>query len=155
MTLRALTLIQPWAFAIAHGEKKIENRGWPTGFRGPIAIHAGMRKYCKADLEDLALDIARRSGLASRQVIEGARVLGAVVAVADLTAVCSEARYFSHPSVPCACGPWAVGGQHHFQLANVQPLTEPVPAKGALGLWSLPEAVEAAVRAQLTPEVSR
>jgi len=43
--MRALTLRQPWAWAIVHGQKRIENRPWKPwrdiiGQR--IAIHAGL-----------------------------------------------------------------------------------------------------------------
>lgn len=39
--MKALTLTQPWATLIAIGAKRIETRSWWTGYRGPIAIHAG------------------------------------------------------------------------------------------------------------------
>lgn len=42
VTLRALTIRQPWAWAIIHGGKDIENRSWNTKHRGPLVIHAGM-----------------------------------------------------------------------------------------------------------------
>ena len=47
------------------------------------------------------------------------------------------------------CSAWAAGGQWHWHLANVRPLADPVPCKGALGLWHLSDEVEKAVRAQL------
>lgn len=40
MSLRAVTLTQPWAKLVAIGEKPIETRSWRTHYRGPIAIHA-------------------------------------------------------------------------------------------------------------------
>jgi len=40
-TMRALSVKQPWAWLIVNGYKKIENRNWPTSFRGRIYIHAG------------------------------------------------------------------------------------------------------------------
>lgn len=39
-----LTLHQPWATLIALGAKTVETRGWPTKYRGPIAIHAGLAR---------------------------------------------------------------------------------------------------------------
>lgn len=36
-----------------------------------------------------------------------------------------------------------------MKLANARPLSEPVPCRGMLGLWRLPEEAEKAVRAQL------
>ena len=38
--LFALSIRQPWAFLIADGLKKVENRTWATAFRGVILIHA-------------------------------------------------------------------------------------------------------------------
>jgi hypothetical protein len=38
--MKALTLWQPWASAIAAGLKLIETRHWPTKYRGPLAIAA-------------------------------------------------------------------------------------------------------------------
>lgn len=39
--MRALTLHQPWATAVALGVKTVETRSWATSYRGPLAIHAG------------------------------------------------------------------------------------------------------------------
>lgn len=47
------------------------------------------------------------------------------------------------------CDPWAMSGQFHIELADVRPIPEPVPCRGMLGLWRLPEDVEKAVRGQL------
>ena len=41
--MKALTIKQPWAHLIIHCGKDIENRDWPTRFRGRIAIHASKR----------------------------------------------------------------------------------------------------------------
>ena len=38
----ALSVRQPWAWAIARGHKVIENRDWDTRFRGTLAIHASL-----------------------------------------------------------------------------------------------------------------
>jgi len=49
MKIKALSIRQPWAWAIFHG-KDVENRQWWTSIRGPIAIHAPM----VIDKEDIA-----------------------------------------------------------------------------------------------------
>ncbi len=36
----ALSVRQPWAWAIVEGLKDIENRSWSTKFRGPVLLHA-------------------------------------------------------------------------------------------------------------------
>lgn len=39
----AISIQQPWAWLIVNGFKDIENRDWPTKFRGRILIHAGKK----------------------------------------------------------------------------------------------------------------
>lgn len=41
--MKALTLHQPHATLVALGVKAIETRSWSTPYRGPLAIHAGLR----------------------------------------------------------------------------------------------------------------
>src|SRR3546814_21127441 len=41
--VKAISLWQPWASAIALGHKSIETRHWPTKYRGELAIHAAKR----------------------------------------------------------------------------------------------------------------
>src|SRR3954467_12033635 len=40
---RILSLKQPWAWAVAAGKKKIENRSWTTSYRGTVFIHASSK----------------------------------------------------------------------------------------------------------------
>ncbi|MBP3531309.1 MAG: ASCH domain-containing protein [Thermoguttaceae bacterium] len=47
--LKALTIRAPWAWAIAQGWKRVENRSWSTRFRGRIAIHAAVSKESDGD----------------------------------------------------------------------------------------------------------
>jgi hypothetical protein len=43
-TMRALSVPQPYAWAIVHGDRRVEVRGWRTHHRGPMAIHAGLSR---------------------------------------------------------------------------------------------------------------
>lgn len=45
MKIRALSLWQPHATAIALGIKPYETRGWQTDYRGPLVIHAAKNKF--------------------------------------------------------------------------------------------------------------
>lgn len=38
--MKALSIQQPWAWAIVKRDKRVENRTWPTTYRGPVLIHA-------------------------------------------------------------------------------------------------------------------
>jgi hypothetical protein len=133
--IRALTVRQPWASAIAYGTKRVENRGWslPARFAGKlIAIHAG---------KGHDLDVRLPAGCEWPEV--AAHPLGVVIAVATVTRSCLPWECHGE------CSPWAIKGQDHWHLEDVRPLPEPVPCRGMLGLWRLPEDAEKTVRAQL------
>lgn len=153
MTLRALSVKQPWALAICRG-KDTENRTWETQFRGPVAIHASK---VFDNVSDDTLDwIAEQTGLSFEEAHDQDH-RGAVVAVAEIVGCHLNCGYEGHvfPGMtPVMCSQWAVEGQWHWEIDNIQVLREPVPARGALGLWRLPEDVDEAVRAQLARSVN-
>ena len=144
--IRALSVRQPFAWAIAVGAKPVENRSWGTRYRGLVAIHAS-KAIDRAALDNpLILE-----AIADHEftIDEGPSSLGAVVAIAELCGchqwpAAGECNGRGRP----ACSPWAALDQWHWRLRNVRPLPEPVPCRGKLGLWWLPEAVEKAVRLQ-------
>jgi hypothetical protein len=51
--MRVLTVRQPWAWAIIHGGKDVENRvrNVAGNYRGPVAIHAGLTHADSIDTE--------------------------------------------------------------------------------------------------------
>jgi len=140
--MRGLTVRQPWAWAIVHGGKDVENRSRSLGpYRGEVAIHAGLHV---ADGP-----IIHPTGLWTGTPGKAAWVaLGAVIGVVDLWLV--------HRAALCECGgehcsPWAEPDMWHLGLANPRPLVHPIPWRGAQGLWTVPADLEAAIRAQVTP----
>jgi len=81
--MRVLTIRQPWASLIALGVKTIETRSWDTKYRGPVAIHAGLRK---ADVTEAGMGPWRPLLAPGSECRLAATLpLGAIVAVADLT----------------------------------------------------------------------
>ena len=127
--MKALTVCQPYADMIAAGEKIIENRAWPTAYRGPLAIHAGKsRAWLEADDERERPEMA----------------FGAVVAVAQLVACLPLMYPADGPNWPEAYrhlhtdehanGPWCWILDEVVRIA-------PVPYRGAQGLWEIPAAL--------------
>jgi hypothetical protein len=49
--MRAVSVLQPWAWLIVNGFKPIENRSWSLSYRGPLVIHAG-QQLGQAQLND-------------------------------------------------------------------------------------------------------
>lgn len=130
--VRGLTVRQPWASAIAHLDKRIENRTRCTNYTGWLLIHAAKRVDATA-MNDAPGDLP---GIAAR---------GQVLAVARLTGC--------HQPSPQHCGQgchdWGDPGRVHWRLADVVALTYPVPATGALYLWTPTRDVRQSVAAAL------
>lgn len=123
--MKALTIKQPWAFAIRCGLKTIENRSWPTAYRGPLAIHAGKSRSYLDDTqpEDWHSLIP---GLPDFALLD----YGKIVAVCQL-ADCVPLAEVRHQ--PFALGPWC------WLLDGIQSLTLPFPWTGAQGLFDIPD----------------
>lgn len=51
----ALSIKQPWAWAILHAGKDIENRSWETKYRGEFLIHSAKKLDVKAPPELLKM----------------------------------------------------------------------------------------------------
>lgn len=153
---RALTLIEPWAWAIAHRGKRYEHRSWAPwqsiiGQR--VAIHAG-----KSFDEGAAQMIERETGIVvprntPRGIVAVARVDGFVddkggtdrVKVYSTNHDCLERCKAAHE---VADQRW-YGGGLAWVLDDVWTLPEPVPCRGAQGLWVIPAGELVAVNAQL------
>ena len=156
-TLRALTIRQPWAWAIAAGFKKVENRGWLPSYRGLVAIHSGLtvdhssRGFPDSAAAEALDQIGGRNNCWNpAQHLAGTPghtllALGAIIAVGELVD--------AHPAeLWCwsSCSPWGdvrYNGRtaRHLVLANVRPLATPIPCRGALGLWTPPDNVAARI----------
>lgn len=169
-----LTVCQPWnwaALAPIPAPKRAENRGRRIGYRGPLWWHAGARS--RWDAEGASSHIIERAweqylrtvpdwpGLPAADVTLNRNTtlmpFGAVTALVEVTGChlhdadegCGHDGNWERDPVYGRCSPWAVRGQWHIVFANVRVLPEPVPCRGALGLWRLTDEVEQAARGQL------
>jgi activating signal cointegrator 1 len=165
--MKALTLTQPWATMVALGAKHIETRKWGTTFRGPLAIHAakgldriggvgGLLGFCRREPFHTAL--LRHFGKDGPVTIAEALPFGAIVAVANLHhvgeigrradgAVIVRGRELPVKGDELAFGDYTPG-RRGWVLTNVVALKEPVPCKGARGLWGVPPDVLVMLTAQ-------
>lgn len=144
--LRVLTVRQPWAWAIIHGGKDVENRtrNIAGAWRGLVAIHAGLHPYEQDNASSRAHRAARGTKVDTRIVF------GAVIGVVDLTHVhpdCTEI-VMGYGETP-VCSAWAMSDNWHLCFANPRPLAQPIPAKGRLGLWRPDEELRAAILDQV------
>lgn len=128
--MKALSIRQPWAWAILHAGKRVENRGWHCRYRGPIFIHAA--KGCTRD--EYADCFFFMRGVARQRPFPGGLVLPPL---ADLPRGGIVGRAEIVDCVEDSDDPWFVG-RFGIVLANVEPLPFR-PLKGALGLFEVPE----------------
>lgn len=122
----ALTICQPWATAIACGLKRIETRGWRPGYRGPLAIHAGL-----ADSPVMLADVLSLVP----ELPPGPYPRGVVVAVCNLVAC--EPMKEAPTDLEDRLG-WFGPRRYGWVLDDARALPAPVRSKGALGLWRVP-----------------
>src|SRR5580704_17656926 len=93
--MKALSIHQPWAWAILHAGKTVENRTWPTRYRGPLLIHAS--KARSSYDRGAQIDWAQAYGVASPPW-EGL-VVGALVGVVDLVECLRASQGTANPLV--------------------------------------------------------
>ena len=132
--VRAITICQPWAWAIIEGKKRYENRNWPSKIRGPVLIHAGKgRKWLHG------IDWMREQGFACPDAKN--LTFGAIVGVVQMVDCL--------PVEECGGDPFASGPWCHVYEGSVR-LNEPVPARGALSYWKPTRELIEAVEKQLS-----
>ena len=159
--MRALTIRQPWAWAVIHAGKTAENRSRNIAgaYRGLVAIHASKRDDLNAFTASNVLCEAVESHLPRRSSgIADMRepwllIHGMIIGVVDLVDVHyvdgHSERWDAEAERNATCSPWVHHGPiWHLIFANPRPLAHPIPARGQLGLWTLPDDVEQAVRRQ-------
>lgn len=164
--MKALTIWQPWASLIVAGAKPYEFRGWraPRSIIGQrIVIHAAARKIDMAEVNDLYKVLVHRNHSTVLKLAAAETCLDPVKAIDVLL----EVRY---SALPMACGlGTAIVGEPRigteiaaefgvprandsdrdahatwgWPLLDIEPWPEPIPMRGAQGLWTWPTPAEA------------
>lgn len=143
MSLRALTLIRPWPYAVCYLGKRLENRGWPPPDEVVgewIALHAGA-KYDREDAADITQMM--RMGVPPWPVdqpvlpAQDAQPAKAIVAFVKVLG-CTKAAQ---------ADPWRSDTEFAWVLDDeVRVLRDPVPVNGHEKLWYVPTVETKALR---------
>ncbi|MBL9084194.1 MAG: hypothetical protein JNK76_20510 [Planctomycetales bacterium] len=139
-TIKALTICQPWAWAVLHGPrdgvawKRFENRCWATEYVGPLVIHAGKSESWMGP----GLEFLRAQGVAP---LRSELAFGAILGVVDMVDCVrpSEAKRPDGSRDPYAFdnSAWC------HEYANPRRLATPVPWKGRLQFFDVPREIVA------------
>lgn len=134
--MKALSIRQPWAWAILNAGKDIENRDWRSDFRGVIAVHAS-KSVTKLEYEDARDFMIAHIGVdVANKLSESTLAFGAIIGTVEIV-----------DCVDWSPSQWAVGS-YCFVLSNPKPLIKPVLCKGALGLWDVPAEILSQIKEQ-------
>ena len=122
--MKCIAIRQPWAWLVVHGYKDIENRTWPSFYRGPILVYASSQLDLAAatvvrEYRRLRVPIPPTDQLARGQIVGLVNVLGCVDD--------HESEWF--------CGPYG--------LVMANPIAFPVgvPLKGQPGIFDVDDAL--------------
>jgi hypothetical protein len=127
--MKALSIRQPWLWAIIYCGKDIENRSWSTKYRGPVLLHAA--KGMSDDEFDEGMDFVDRvvpldkAGEMRRRArfVNGEDRRGGIVGAAEIVDCVTQSD-----------SPWFFG-PYGFVLRNARPLPFR-PCRGQLGFFT-------------------
>ena len=158
--MKAISIWQPWASAIAIGAKRFETRSWETRYRGPLLIHASKRcvqdEMIQVKCSWTWCGVLRPLGLSMGGMERPEEFLpfGKIIAIANLVD-CRAAGELTLQEVGEWRFPageenkifaWNEGilgdftlGRFAWQLDDVRQLKRPIDFRGAQGLFEVPD----------------
>lgn len=128
--MKAISLWQPWATAMAIGKKQNETRAWATSYRGDLLI-------CAA---------ARKPAVWERELLHGENnlPLGCALCVVELYS-CEIIVKAPDDEDEAKLGDYSLG-RFAWRTRRLRVLEEPIPWKGKQGIWTLSDEEERRVR---------
>ena len=120
--MKAISIMQPFAYLIVHGHKPVENRVWRTSYRGRLLIHASKTyasfddsQFYRIGFDEDFIDMLRSTDIPR----------GALVGEVDLVDCVTDSD-----------SPW-FRGPYGLELENPLAYDKPIPYKGELGLFDV------------------
>lgn len=132
-SVKVLTLKQPWAWAVFHAGKDIENRSWLTDSPEVLFIHSGK------SFDTAGVDFLKSLGINPPNISSEDMRFGAIIGCVKLCSISKNSR-----------SKWAIANQYHWQIENPELFAQPIPARGRLGLWEFD--LSDRVVSELSPE---
>lgn len=115
--MRAISIRQPWAWAVVSGHKNVENKSQRTKYRGPVLVHAAQR------FDNAGFDWLDRHGIDYPDELD----VGALVGIVEI--IDCERNNNSE---------WAFPGFWHWVLDRPIEFKTPIACSGRLGLFEPP-----------------
>jgi hypothetical protein len=130
--MKTLSIRQPWAWAIMHGGKDIENRDWPTKIRGRVWVHAS-QGMTSAEYDEfyfmVRYDFGGRNELLETFPPKASLIRGAIIGSVEIVDCVTESD-----------SPWFFG-KYGFVLKDPRLFPKPIPYRGRLGFFEVNDAL--------------
>lgn len=136
ITVKAISLWEPWAWLIFAMLKQNETRHWTTPYRGLLAIHAA-QKWTGQEKETWRAIRERFGNLLGMDAAPATPPLGAVLCVVRLVDV--QPTWLVRTKITAherAFGNYE-HGRYAWKLEMVKRFDEPIPYKGAQGFFDV------------------
>lgn len=128
--MKVLSLTEPCATLIKEKKKLIETRSWKTKYRGELYIHASATKIPKAWKEDTEfMALVEGIPLNYSHIICKCKLVDCIYMTKEYVEEMKSKNYQEY-----ICGKYEEG-RYAWILEDVEPLKEPIEAKGRLGIW--------------------
>ncbi|GHT87207.1 hypothetical protein FACS1894137_14050 [Spirochaetia bacterium] len=121
--MKSLTVQNPWAYAIFHCGKLIENRSRKTNYRGRILIHVSKQEQMNPMTSEYQREFMRH--IMGKNPLAG-NIIGSVEII-DCIKSEDDGSLQSTLWGNFYCWHWILKGPIRFD--------KPIPARGMLGLW--------------------
>lgn len=152
----ALTLLQPWAWAVFYAGKDVENRIWWTSYRGPVWVTSSAsttrvyyRNACAVLRERAGIVAPPYEELCFGHVLGVVTIVDCILPGGKVSAgverpSLARGRYLADGRLEGATHPlhpalWHFEDQYGYVLKNAVRLARPVPCEGARKLWRVRE----------------
>lgn len=139
--MKTISIKQPWASLIVKGIKPIENRTWPTKYRGRVLVHAGAKpeKEPYKIFSESQFDFLNEEGREHQlfEVFDYYKNNGAIIGSVEIVdcVINHESIWADKRSELFLLNNKAI---YNWVLANPIKFPEPIPAKGKLSFWDYP-----------------
>ena len=129
--MKVLSLKEPFATLIKEKKKLVETRSWKTNYRGELYIHASVTKIDKETKNKKELfDLLGNEPFNFGMIICKCRLVDCIYMTKEYVEDMKENNYREY-----LCGEYKVG-RYAWILDSIEPLEEPIKAKGKLGIWN-------------------
>ena len=129
--MKVLSLKEPFATLIKNKKKLVETRSWNTNYRGELYIHASVTKIDKETRNRKELfDLLGNESLGFGRIICKCRLVDCIYMTKEYVEDMKINRFEEY-----LCGEYKEG-RYAWILEDIEPLEEPIKAKGQLGIWN-------------------